>query len=199
MVAAFCTPLHDAEDSQLTNRFLLSTKGFVSAKALQKVGTVLKDGAMQNTVMLCRDPCRIQSMVEMMREDVREEKRRWIRERAPPSPSAVPQMREFHMRHASPCCGAGPVASGRDHRLLGMQSQQELPGHRPTSAWQKSRPDMARTWPERGKNMAKPANTWQDRAKNMAKDVARTGKTAAKGHGKLACVMCLRSWASAAA
>ena len=57
MVGAFCTPLHDAEDSQLKKHFLLSTKGFVSDKALQKVGHVLKTGAMQNIVMLCRDPC----------------------------------------------------------------------------------------------------------------------------------------------
>jgi hypothetical protein len=43
MAAAFCKPLHDAEDSQLTKHFL-PTKGFVSDKALQKVGHVLKRG-----------------------------------------------------------------------------------------------------------------------------------------------------------
>lgn len=57
MVSAFCTPLLCEEDTELTRHFLLTTKGFVADKALQKVGHVLKTGAMKNIVVLCRDPC----------------------------------------------------------------------------------------------------------------------------------------------
>ena len=56
MVESFCTPLGDQVDDRLLAHFCDHVRGFVSDKALQKVGDVLKRGAMQNIMLLARDP-----------------------------------------------------------------------------------------------------------------------------------------------
>jgi hypothetical protein len=168
MVAAFCTPLHDAEDTQLTNHFVLSTKGFVSDKALQKVGHVLQRGEMRNIVMICRDPCH---MIRIACKEPLE---------------ATGRFEQQHER----LFGAGADGLFKDRRRGncdpppappgGRPSAAAPPGHRPTNAWQKPRPDMARTWPERGKNMAKTAKhmagTWQGHGEDVAKKRQDSGK-----------------------
>ena len=56
MVAAFCTPLHDAEDSESRSTFCCRRRATSWTRPC--TGHVLKTGAMEKHIMvLCRDPC----------------------------------------------------------------------------------------------------------------------------------------------